>query len=217
MGLLNNLKDKFNKAEFTVAPNKKLKTISKEFLDAFDLQLVFYKGSIIADGDMTLAALNKKTTKEVNAKGDDLKIKGSRIIADYTTNGRRETLLIPIPYHKGYTAQVNGKKAILYTALSGFMCVELGAGENHVEIRYETPGLWYGLIISAAGILLLVLAAVWRKLLRRKHMAADGPTAVLERPAGWWYGPAIVLPYLWLAATLLAIYILPMYINLSAK
>ena len=82
MGLLNNLKDKFNKAEFTVAPNKKLKTISKEFLDAFDLQLVFYKGSIIADGDMTLAALNKKTTKEVNSKGDDLKIKGSTKVGD---------------------------------------------------------------------------------------------------------------------------------------
>ena len=36
MGLINNLKDKFNKAEFTVAPQKKLKTLSKEFLDAFD-------------------------------------------------------------------------------------------------------------------------------------------------------------------------------------
>ena len=82
MGLLNNLKDRFNKAEFTVAPNKKLKTISKEFFDAFDLQLVFYKGSIIADGDMTLAALNKKTTKEVNSKGDDLKIKGSTKVGD---------------------------------------------------------------------------------------------------------------------------------------
>ena len=82
MGLLNNLKDKFNKAEFTVAPNKKLKTISKEFLEAFDLQLVFYKGSIIADGDMTLAALNKKTTKDVNAKADGLNIKGSTKVGD---------------------------------------------------------------------------------------------------------------------------------------
>lgn len=77
MGLLNNLKDRFNKAEFTVAPNKKLKTISKEFLEAFDLQLVFYKGSIIADGDMTLAALDKKTTKDVNAKADGMNIKAS--------------------------------------------------------------------------------------------------------------------------------------------
>ncbi len=53
MGLFDNLKDRFNKAEFTVAPNKKLKTISKEFLETFDLQLAFYKGKQLADGDMT--------------------------------------------------------------------------------------------------------------------------------------------------------------------
>ncbi|MBR4837137.1 MAG: hypothetical protein IK004_01705 [Bacteroidales bacterium] len=82
MGLLNNLKDRFNKAEFTVAPNKKLKTISKEFMEAFDLQLVFYKGSVIADGDLTLAALNKKTTKDVNAKADGINIKGNTKVGD---------------------------------------------------------------------------------------------------------------------------------------
>ncbi len=31
MGLFNSIKDHFNKAEFTIASNKKLKTISKEF------------------------------------------------------------------------------------------------------------------------------------------------------------------------------------------
>ena len=82
MGLINNLKDKFNKAQFTVAPQKKLKTISKEFLEAFDLQLVFYKGNIIAEGDLTLAALNKKTTKEVKTTADGLKIKGSTKVGD---------------------------------------------------------------------------------------------------------------------------------------
>ena len=82
MGLINNLKDKFNKVEFTVAPQEKLKTISKEFLEAFDLQLVFYKGNIIAEGDLTLAALNKKTTKDVNAKADGIKIKGSTKVGD---------------------------------------------------------------------------------------------------------------------------------------
>mgnify|MGYP001421538592 FL=1 len=76
MGLLNNIKDRFNNAEFSVAPNKKLKTISKDFKDAFDLSLVFYKGSMIAEDSLTLAALNKKTTKDVKTKTDtDLKIK----------------------------------------------------------------------------------------------------------------------------------------------
>ena len=36
MGLINNIKDAFNKAEFTVASNKKQKTISDDFV------LVYY-------------------------------------------------------------------------------------------------------------------------------------------------------------------------------
>jgi hypothetical protein len=82
MGLLNNLMDKFKNAEFTVAPQKKLKTISADFKKAFELTLVFYKGAQIADGDMTLAALNKKTTKDVNSKADGLKIKASMKVGD---------------------------------------------------------------------------------------------------------------------------------------
>ena len=82
MGLLDNLKDKFKNAEFTVAPNKKLKTLSADFKSAFGVSLVFYKGAQIADGDMTLAALNKKTTKDVNSKADGLKIKASMKVGD---------------------------------------------------------------------------------------------------------------------------------------
>lgn len=78
MGFLDNIKDHFKNAEFTVAPNKKLKTISKEFKDNFNLSLVFYKGNIIAEDSLTLAALNKKTAKDVNTKsGAELKIKAS--------------------------------------------------------------------------------------------------------------------------------------------
>ena len=82
MGILNNLMDRFKNAEFTVAPQKKLKTISADFKKAFELTLVFYKGAQIADGDLTLAALNKKTTKDVNAKADGLKIKASMKVGD---------------------------------------------------------------------------------------------------------------------------------------
>lgn len=82
MGFLNNILDKFSKAEFTVAPQKKLKTISSDFKKSFGLTLVFYKGAQIADGDLTLAALNKKTSKDVKTKADGLKIKGSMKVGD---------------------------------------------------------------------------------------------------------------------------------------
>ncbi len=63
MGLLNNLLDNFKNAEFTVAPQKKLKTISADFKKVFNLSLIFYKGAQIADGELTLAALKKKQLK----------------------------------------------------------------------------------------------------------------------------------------------------------
>ena len=82
MGLLNNFMDKFKNAEFSVAPQKKLKTISADFKKAFNLSLVFYKGAQIADGELTLAALNKKTTKDVKTTADGLKIKASMKVGD---------------------------------------------------------------------------------------------------------------------------------------
>lgn len=82
MGLINNLMDKFKNAEFTVAPQKKLKTISAEFKDVFSLSLVFYKGQKIAEGDLTLAALNKKTAKDVKSTANGLKIKASMKVGD---------------------------------------------------------------------------------------------------------------------------------------
>lgn len=82
MGFFDNLKDHFKNAEFTVAPQKKLKTISADFLKAFNLTLVFYKGVHIADGELTLAALNSKTTKNVNTHAEGLKIKASMMVGD---------------------------------------------------------------------------------------------------------------------------------------
>lgn len=82
MGILNAILDNFKNAEFTVAPQKKLKTISADFKKAFNLSLIFYKGVQIADGDMTLAALNKKTTKDVKSTADGLKIKASMKVGD---------------------------------------------------------------------------------------------------------------------------------------
>ena len=83
MGLFNSIKDHFNKAEFTIAPNKKLKTISKEFKETFGLSLIFYKGKMIAEDSLTLAALNNKTSKEVDTTSkEELKLKASMKVGD---------------------------------------------------------------------------------------------------------------------------------------
>ena len=83
MGLLNNIKDHFTNAEFTVAPNKKVKTVCADFKKTFGCTLAIYKGSVLADPEMTLAALNKKTTKDVKTKdAEKLKIKASMKVGE---------------------------------------------------------------------------------------------------------------------------------------
>lgn len=80
--LVNRIADNFDREEFGVAPQKKLKTISKDFEAAFGLELVFYKGKKIAEGDLTLAGLNKKTAESVDSKAGDMKIKASMSVGE---------------------------------------------------------------------------------------------------------------------------------------
>ena len=83
MGLLNNIKDPFTNAEFTVAPQKKVKSVCADFKKTFGATLAIYKGSQLADPEMTLAALNKRTTKDITTKSyDELKIKASMKVGE---------------------------------------------------------------------------------------------------------------------------------------
>lgn len=78
MGILNSIFDHFEKAEFSISPNKKLKTLSRDFQKAFGLSLVFYKGNIIAEDTLTLAALNNKSSATIFTKStEELKIRAS--------------------------------------------------------------------------------------------------------------------------------------------
>lgn len=83
MGLLNNIKDHFSNAEFTVAPNKKVKTVCADFKKAFGCTLAIYKGTKLADGDLTLKQLNEKISKEINTRSAEaLKIKASMKVGE---------------------------------------------------------------------------------------------------------------------------------------
>lgn len=83
MGILNNIKDHFNSAEFTVAPNKKVKTVCADFKKAFGCTLAIYKGVNLADGDLTINQLNQQTTAKIKADSKvELKIKASMKVGE---------------------------------------------------------------------------------------------------------------------------------------
>lgn len=86
MGINNIIKkigDSFKAADFEVAPQTKIKTVCKNFKSNFGLSLRVYKGQVIADGELTLAQLNKLSTKtDLNTKAGPLKIKASAKVGE---------------------------------------------------------------------------------------------------------------------------------------
>lgn len=77
---------------------------------------------------------------------------------------RDKILCLSIPYDSGWSAYVDGKKVEVLQANTAFMAVELAAGDHHVELRYWTPGLTVGIIMTAAGLVGLAgLIVYWRK------------------------------------------------------
>lgn len=72
-------------------------------------------------------------------------------------------LLLAIPFSKGWTAFVDGKKERLYRANTMFMALNLHEGEHRIDLRYQTPGLMPGCMISLTGFCLMILLVVYRK------------------------------------------------------
>jgi len=73
-------------------------------------------------------------------------------------NLKKESLVFfSVPYDKGFSALVNGEKALIEKVDNGFMAVRCPKGEG-VEIifNYETGGLKMGIMISLFGLILLI-------------------------------------------------------------
>ncbi len=80
----------------------------------------------------------------------------------------KKLLVLSIPYQSGWTAYVDEQKTDLLKANVMYMGLALDAGVHRVELRYREPGIRLSLIISAAGIIILITALAIR---RRKNAA----------------------------------------------
>ncbi|WP_026498653.1 YfhO family protein [Butyrivibrio sp. WCD2001] len=72
--------------------------------------------------------------------------------------GDSEILFLSIPYSKGWTAYVDGKKTELLTADTMFSALEMTDGHHDIKLVYHTPGLVAGFILSLIGIIMLIIS-----------------------------------------------------------
>ena len=69
-------------------------------------------------------------------------------------------LCVSIPYTKGWKGYLDGNKTDIFAANDIFIGMVIPTGKHEIELRYETPGLRIGLIISLSTILCLILFCV---------------------------------------------------------
>jgi hypothetical protein len=80
-------------------------------------------------------------------------------------------------YFPGWTATIDGRDTIVLVANGFVRAVEAPPGLHRIEMRYQTPGLRAGLIVSCTTFLALALG--WFVLARRVRVSqAEHPTAV---------------------------------------
>ena len=69
-------------------------------------------------------------------------------------------LFLSIPYGSGWSATVDGVATEIVKANVGFSGIAVSDGTHRVELRYRTPGLDTGIIVTALALLLAIALAV---------------------------------------------------------
>ena len=140
-----------------------------------------------------------------NSTGDspEFRQEGNRLIGSVAAEAG-QAILLPLPYQPEYQALVNGKKAEVYQVFDDIMAVPLQEGENLIEISIVPQGFWAGLILTIAGVILLIVSLFFAKRWRKKKYPK------LELAAGLMF-------MLVFAAAFFMVYIFPFLVRLIYK
>ena len=101
-------------------------------------------------------ALVSETIRERAGSVRDLKINSGRISCRVEAP-QGSSLLLSVPASEGWTARINGRKAEITPFAGSLMEVPLEPGENYITMQYRVPGFTAGILISLAGLGILVL------------------------------------------------------------
>lgn len=71
--------------------------------------------------------------------------------------GERKLLVLSVPYSSDWTAYVDGEEKELVRANIMFSAIETDAGEHEIELIYHTPGQGFGLYISIAALIVILI------------------------------------------------------------
>lgn len=89
---------------------------------------------------------------------------GGSHISGTVNAGEGQVLLMTIPNQDGWSVTVNGEAVQPEDVADGaLMAIPVTAGEDRVEMRFTTPGLWEGVAISILAALFMLIAPAIRQ------------------------------------------------------
>ena len=95
-----------------------------------------------------------------------------RITGSLSIPGKR-ILCVQIPPCDGLQAYVDGEKVPLLEADTMFSAIAVESGRHEIELRYRTPGLAAGAVISGAALLIVILEAFIGMFLQKKRKGTE--------------------------------------------
>ncbi len=81
-----------------------------------------------------------------------------------------ELLYLSIPYSKGWTAYVDGVQTDIQKANTAFMALKVEPGEHSIELRYTTPKIGTGALMSGVGLIALIAIVVFRRMRSKQRV-----------------------------------------------
>jgi len=88
---------------------------------------------------------------------------GPNTITGNISVDKDKLLVLSIPYQKGWTAYVDGKKTDILKANIMYSGLFLEPGDHEIRLVFKRPGIKASLCLSAAGILIFILALIIRR------------------------------------------------------
>lgn len=136
-----------------------------------------------------------KLDEEIFERGFEKLSKNSMTLTNKTSNGFTGEInadgdglfYISVLYDEGWKAFVDGKEAEIIPIADTFCALELSAGEHEIEFVFTPQGMYPGIAVSAAGIVLFALSGLVILRLRKKRgvaasVAVDEATDKTETP-----------------------------------
>lgn len=89
------------------------------------------------------------------------KTEGNTVTIDFETENEA-SLLLTLPYDKGWKATIDGKAVKIHKAQKGFMKIDVSPGQSQVILTFTPQGFYLGLLISISALCLYTSYQIFR-------------------------------------------------------